>query len=324
MFQRQTCKVDTHSFTKIDQKNYQKYYQMLHQDKCKDYLAQSYQIIGCDQNAIRCTIKKNDFALPIRKNASHLYTMEVKINQRPCHFIIDTGAQISLLKQECANQLKLTKTKGSLMIKSAQGKQKPMQAVIVDTLDMKGRVYHNLPLLIMKDFESFSSVFKHPFFYFDGILGWDILRNLDFEIDDQKKLFKSIKNKFVIEDHNMIAGSFLSVLVKSQNKNTLCFGFDTGAYRSWINEDIIKIEGYKCLQKSKQVTYGVHGLETKHQSVIYEALLYLDKAKITLHHPRTGLVQLFSHFSYAGILGNEVFKNRRIRFINSENRILLA
>lgn len=38
----------------------------------------------------------------------------------------------------------------------------------------------------------------------------------------------------------------------------------------------------------------------------------------------TGRVRLFDDFAFDGVFGNEIFRKRRIRILNSANMVLLA
>ncbi|EFP61975.1 hypothetical protein HMPREF0983_01476 [Erysipelotrichaceae bacterium 3_1_53] len=70
--------------------------------------------------------------------------------------------------------------------------------------------------------------------------------------------------------------------------------------------------------------FGVHGLEKMDLKIVKEWTLFVDKAEITLKDTMTGRVDLFEHFTFDGVFGNEIFKRRRIRIINSAGMVLLA
>ena len=70
--------------------------------------------------------------------------------------------------------------------------------------------------------------------------------------------------------------------------------------------------------------FGVHGLERMDLKIIKQRTLYLDKAEITLKDTMTGRVRLFDDFAFDGVFGNEIFRKRRIRILNSANMVLLA
>ena len=70
--------------------------------------------------------------------------------------------------------------------------------------------------------------------------------------------------------------------------------------------------------------FGLHGIEEMSIQLIKRLDLYLYKAHIRLNYVHTGETDIFANLPLDGILGNEIFRNRRIRFINSKEKILLV
>lgn len=267
---------------------------------------------------------QDEFTLPMKRNVFGLLTIPVYINHVRCTFIIDTGAQISGMKESKIKELQLKETGRTLSVGSVGGKEKAMKGMRADTLQFGAIEYHNFPMIALKE-QDFSLKFGNiDLFMFDGILGWDILSTIDFELDDIAKQMKVLKNRFRFDHPNMVMGSFPFFIVKTPDKKTGIFGFDSGSKISWIGEHAIDKFQYQIADEGKTLGFGVHGLEELDVKVLSSVELYLYKAHIHLKHVGTGRVQLFPEFCFDGVLGNEIFKGRRIRFVNSKAMVLIA
>lgn len=281
------------------------------------------QLLGKASNA---TMKwnKEAFQLPLRHNVFGLFLVPIQIHSRTYWFILDTGAQISGIRKHIVDQYHLEKQAGSLPVGSVGGTQKALPGYCLHALHIGNICFQNLPVLGL-DAQDFSLRFGGiDLISFDGILGWDILSQLDFEIDDVAKQFKVLKNRYSFTYPNMIRASFPIFLMKDKNNRTLLMGFDSGSKQSWMNEPLCQTLGYRFSPAFEAMGFGVHGLEQMEIKMVKEMELYVYKAKISMKNIRTGRTNIFPNLEFSGILGNEIFRNRRIRILNSQAMILLA
>ena len=121
-------------------------------------------------------------------------------------------------------------------------------------------------------------------FTFDGILGWDILSTIDFELDDIAKQMKVLKNRFRFDHPNMIMGSFPFFIVKTPDDKIGIFGFDSGSKISWIGEHAIEKFQYQIADEGTTFGFGVHGLELSLIHIFSTVISFLQ-----LYHLRTYL-----------------------------------
>lgn len=275
-------------------------------------------------HAVEMDRYQDEFTLKMKRNVFGLLTIPVYINHVLCTFIIDTGAQISGMKESKIKELQLKQTGKTLSIGSVGGKEKAMQGYRADSLQFGAIEYHNFPMIALKE-QDFSLRFgKIDLFTFDGILGWDILSTIDFELDDIAKQMKVLKNRFRFDHPNMVMGSFPFFIMKTPEDEIGIFGFDSGSRISWLGEHAIDKFQYHIADEGTTLGFGVHGLEELDVKVLSSVDLYLYKAHIHLKDVGTGRVQLFPEFCFDGVLGNEIFKGRRIRFVNSKAMVLIA
>ena len=72
------------------------------------------------------------------------------------------------------------------------------------------------------------------------------------------------------------------------------------------------------------LSYGVNGKEKNQTQLVQDFDVLLDHGYIKLKEIMQGPCEIFGHFHYDMILGNEIFNGRRIRFINSASMVLFT
>lgn len=266
---------------------------------------------------------KDNFELPMKRNFLGLYTIPVIINSQKYNFILDTGAQISGIKSDLVNKLVIPHTKGKMSVGSIGGKEKWMEGVCVQNVRIGALEFFQLPMIQLDSSDYQLPLLNISMFPFDGIIGWDILAQLDFELDDIAKQFKVMKNIHHFSYCNMVNGLFPAFLLKDDAGNLRSFGFDSGAKYSWINPNIIDKHALHVINEGIGIGFGVHGLEQLDMKMIEGCTYHLYKARIDLRNINTGRTNIYKGYEFDGILGNEIFRNRRIRLLNSCGMVLL-
>ncbi len=318
------CKVKSHTPVCIQTNEYCRYKNIISNASFLTAIEKAQDEIMRKHHVWEIRKYQSEFSLPLSRNLFGLYTIPVYINHVKATFVIDTGAQISGIKQSRIEHFQLKKAPGKLTVGSIGGKNKTLDGYIADSFQMGAIEVSNMGLISL-DSKEFSLRFGNvDLFRFDGIIGWDILHQLDFEIDDIAKKFKLIKNRFQLPYPNMINGSFPCLLAKKTDGDVAVFGLDTGSRVNWIGEEAIHRHHLAVVQEGNALGMGVHGIEKLDIKVIKEWKLYVDKAEIHLQNTITGRVDLFEGFRFDGVFGNDIFHKRRIRVINSAGMILLA
>lgn len=317
------CKVKTAQPCIIDSYDYQKWYEITRNGNFLNSIQGAREsILGSIKE--EKVVYQDEFTLPMKRNIFGLLVVPVYINHCLCHFILDTGAQISTVRQKTLDKLGLNKKNQTIEVGSIGGKQKHLDSIVIDCMQFGGIAYRNKAMVVLSQ-DAFSLRFANvDMLTFDGLLGWDVLSTLDFELDDISHECKVLKNHFRFPNPNMIPGDFPFLLVKDERGKVLTFGFDSGSKRSWFSEDSMKKHGWEEEQEIKALGFGVHGMESMQMKMFKNAIVYVDRAKIQLTHTVSGPVDMFDRFSFDGVFGNEVFKGRRIRFVNSKSMVLLV
>lgn len=324
MILRHSCKVRSIKAQLVTKEYYDHFYDIV---SCHEFfyaMSQAKQQLQGTMPGLETRCFQEEFTLPMKRNIFGLLTIPIQINGKKLTFIIDTGAQISGIKEYVGKKLQLKETQGSVTIGSIGGKQKSMKGVMADVLTLGALEYRSFPLIALHDSDFSLRFGSIDLFAFDGIIGWDILSQLDFELDDIKKQFKVLKNRFKVPYPNMIKGSFPVFIVTLEGGGHALYGFDSGSKMSWIGEDTIATHKLHIAAETTSMGFGVHGLEKLAMKVIDQCSISLDKAHIDLRNTMSGRCNLFPSFVFDGILGNEICKGRRMRIINSANMVLIA
>lgn len=269
--------------------------------------------------ATRSIIKHTDaFSLKMEKNAFQLFLISVNIHNKTYKFVLDTGAQISGIMSKHKALIQTYQSEHKIAIKSASGSQKEMPTICLDRFFLGSLEIQNQNFVVLEHNDFKLPIIKKEIMEFDGIIGWDILSQFDFEFDTKKKIFSMVQSDDMFTYCNLIHALFPVVIVYDENKKPAIFGIDSGAKVSWLSEEYTRRKELKIVRDVKGMNVGVHGIETMHVQMIKECTLSLFESKIHLENTRSGQTQVFMNLALDGIFGNEIFRNHSIQFLNSK------
>lgn len=218
-------------------------------------------------------------ALPLEQGSGNHFQIKVKVNGQEAIFLIDTGAQISVVNRKCLKRLKLSSIKTHARVFGAVGGPgEPVEAALAKNLQLGPCTV--TPFLVgVIDLDALtedSSADKSsPSTGFDGILGADILQNFPFIIDCSKpqlfvwnyaahgspkatplrnidRFLKSNGYSCVTMKRKSVSGFEVIATVNHQPAVML---IDTGAAVSLLDQKLSKRAGIK----SEQTQYSVGG-----------------------------------------------------------------
>ena len=264
------------------------------------------------------------FSIKMQHNHFSLYLVPVVIEGKTYQFIVDTGAQISAILSKHKSLIEKYKIPTKIPVKSAGGSQKAMDTICLDTLFLGSLEIKQQPFVVL-DQASFTVRFVNKeVMHFDGIIGWDILKELDFEMDTKKGIFSIINTQEYFTYCNLVEAQFPVVIVYDESQKPAIFGIDSGAKVSWINDLYALHNELKIVRESKGLNIGVHGFEKVKVKYIKECIVSFFESKITLQNLRSGETQVFMNLHLDGIFGNEIFKQKKIQFLNSKGIVRIV
>ncbi|MDF9824964.1 hypothetical protein M2475_001417 [Breznakia sp. PF5-3] len=264
------------------------------------------------------------FTMKIKKNLMGLYVGSVKTQGKTMTFLIDTGAQISGILKKSVSDLEVQPIEQVVHVGSIGGRSKQASCVTISKLFFGAVEIQNQPLVLLDDKDFSIPYVNIKVMKFDGIIGWDILRNFDFEIDDVHSTFSLLRQQEDFFIKNFIPSSFPCVCLLDQNHKPAIFGFDSGAKESWLGENYVNRSNLDVDIEQKAYGMGVLGMESMDLSIIHTLDLYLYDSKISLQKIMTGRVDMFKNLEIAGVLGNKIFRNKKIQIFPSKQYIRIV
>ena len=282
----------------------------------KVYLASKY-LDNMQKESVLLSHSK-DFTLKIDKNPFHLFLIPVIIHNKTYRFVVDTGAQISGIMNVHKELIETYKKEGSMGIKSASGSQKELPLIQLDRFFVGSLEVLNHTMVVLNEEDFKLPLVKKSFVQFDGILGWDILSKIDFELDDKNSCFSMIQCEDKFTYCNLLPTSFPVLIAYDHENKPVLAGIDSGAEIGWISEEYCEKRNLKIANKKKGLNVGVHGIESMAVNMIKECEFSFCESKIILNNIRTGETKVFKNLALDAILGNEIFHNKRIQFLNSK------
>lgn len=262
------------------------------------------------------------FTLPLTYTKLHLYTIPVIIDGITFNFLLDTGAQISAIRKDTLNKISFIKNTLTVEIGSVSGKMETMEIYNIKNLGLGNITYEHLGMVLLDENLFQMKIANIDLISFDGIIGWDLLSQLDFEINARLKQFSVLNNHYKINSPNAYVGAFPLILAKDNHGKLIKLGFDSGASYSWFNLNYLKRYDNSQLKPQKALGFGVHGKEMIDIWLLDKLMIHLDKGLITIKEAMSGNTHVVQNVDYDGILGNEIIKGRAIRFINSQNKVI--
>lgn len=298
--------------------------EVLYVNKNSDKQSKKFESIISNFPRIRIDNNCEGSIIKLKKNIIGMLAADICVNDRKMTFIIDTGAEVTVLTDAAlANACIKKKAEERIEIGSCNNKMDEMGIALADKIMIGNVKVFNLPVLVMYEKQLSFSIFGYNIFKFDGILGWDILSQLDFEIDYRKSEFRIIKQSKDGYIPNLIKSSFPALLIVDEHNMLRVFGLDTGARRSWICERLVEKAGLNIVKKKEQKVLGVHGKEKTVVNVVKDYKIRVYDALISFKNISTGFTGFLNNFEFDGVLGIDILKDNTLKVINSKGIIQL-
>ncbi|MCH4886416.1 hypothetical protein EZV73_02495 [Acidaminobacter sp. JC074] len=234
--------------------------------------------------------------------------LDVRINSKPFKFLVDTGAQVSCIHEKHLSDEGMVASSKHLDIGDAFGTLNDMKLAYAKSASILNMKIENLPLLVIKN---------HPLLIgADGIIGWDILSLLDFELDLVNKEIKMIeKEKDIV---NFPKSKFPLLLVYDLSKQVRVFGIDTGAKKSWIHERLIESNKLSLASSKNVRSRGINGMVKRRVLLVKDYQVIIDNHMVTFENIATGFTALLGDYELDGVLGRDILLSSKSLFLNSD------
>ncbi len=252
--------------------------------------------------------------------------VEVRINGKVKKFLLDTGAGLSVVSSEVADECGLRSlTTAGGDAGTATSKQVKFNPTLIDSLLLGNVVIRNHPAMIIdkKDLHikmlGIFTVLK-----IEGIIGWNAIRNFNLEIDF-KKLMLTIRKPEQSHQHkkNLFWLGYPLVITSDQNGTPLIFGVDTGAKRSSITHQLLKKINKDSLSDQKILIGSAGGTEKIASKTLPALDIRINDRLLHFTKIGTSVAKSGVFFKRDGTLGNDVAQGRilRIDYMNGRYEI---
>ncbi len=184
----------------------------------------------------------------------------VRIGDRVFKFWLDTGSSLTMLASDVARDLNIAPlVPDTLEIVTSTGRVKANPA-LVPQLEIGQLVVRNAPAMVVEEtmmqMREPRAVEQSLHVKIDGIIGFDIIRQLDLEVDygDNSLRLRNPATSRPDADRNMFWVGLPVVRLTSTDGIPLHFGLDTGAQLTFVTETLLdKLELVAARIESRRV-----------------------------------------------------------------------
>jgi predicted aspartyl protease len=265
------------------------------------------------------TFRSASSRLPMLMSLVGTPLIPVKIGTRTYNFWLDTGSSLTMLASDVAHDLNiLPLVTDTLEIVTSTGRVKANPALIPQ-LELGQLVVRNAPAMIVEEsmmqMREPRAVERSTQVKIDGIIGFDIIRQLDIEVDfgdNNLRLRNPAASKPEV-DRNMFWVGLPVVRLTSTDGVPLHFGLDTGAQLSFVTETLLdKLQLQAARIESRRV--GGLGGEISMRAPVLPDLRVLVRGFPILFRGafvRAPVYQVLA--SLDGVLGGDVWNSGIVR-----------
>jgi hypothetical protein len=268
--------------------------------------------------------KKFDFRSPSTRLAMTMSgvgtpLVPVRIGGREYNFWLDTGSSLTMLASDVARDLNIQPlTADTLEIVTSTGRVKAIPA-LVPQLQIGQLVVENAPTMIvdetMMQMSEPRPVDRSQPVKIDGIIGFDIIRQLDLEMDYSEGSIR-LRNPTTMRrepERNMFWVGLPVVRLTSTDGIPLHFGLDTGAQVTFVTETLLdKLQLSAARMESRRVG-GLGGEISLRAPVLPDLRVLVGNFPILFRGAvvRAPVYQVLA--SLDGVLGGDIWNSGIVR-----------
>nr|WP_285867024.1 retropepsin-like aspartic protease [Mesobacillus maritimus] len=243
-------------------------------------------------------------------------TVKIVINGKQKSFWLDTGAGMSVISCSIAKECQIPIFREQeMVVGNSTNKKIATDLAFINTLDMGHLRIHNLPSLVIAD-DSLTFQFPHSneVMVIDGIIGWDVLQHLYLEIDyKQREVVIQMPIPADNKANNLFFCGAPIVKVKSEERDPLYFGLDTGANQTHFGHPLLSKIKDPVIEKKTLYAGGLGDLKERElETLEYLSLQVNPNQNIEFHNLRIMLSNFCTFFKLDGVIGSDIARNGRL------------
>ena len=224
--------------------------------------------------------------LPTHSDRLGSITADLTAHNLTTPWVLDTGANFSVVSESFARQLGLSRSIGVAHTQGATGAENPLHTAILDTLTLGTATVHNVVLLILPD-ANLTLQSGHKTSVIPAILGYPVFQALGIIRFTHDHHFQAGPTLPLTDDSSPIYMEKLNILFSAHTQNLARpFLFDSGANATTFFLPYYR-EFTADFLHQKQATrhgYGAGGTSTDHVYVLDHVDLELANRILDLQH----------------------------------------
>ena len=243
----------------------------------------------------------------------------VKIHDKVYNFWLDTGSSLTMLASDIASELSIHPiVSDTLEIVTSTGRVSA-QPALIPKLVLGPLAVENVPTMIVQEtmmrMPEPRTVGRFPLVKIDGIIGFDIIRQLDLELDYSEGILnlRDPSRSRPERDRNMFWIGLPVIRIDAEDGLPLHFGLDTGAQLTFVTETLLdKLQISPARIESRRVG-GLGGEISLRAPVMPDVRVYVRGFPIIFRGAfvRAPVYQVLA--SLDGVLGGDVWNSGIVR-----------
>lgn len=257
--------------------------------------------------------------LPLSISAAGTPMIQVVINGKTKQFWLDTGSSMSIVSSDVAAECGVEPLIADTLEVATTTGRAPARPASIRRLDLGGVSIQSATAMIVSSalMEIRSADFNQssPAVKIDGIVGFDIISQLDVEVDYQKgivRLSRPVKSAAPLERNFFWIGTPIVRLV-SKNGLPLHFGLDTGSQETFAMDRLIDKVRVRTFLGERKGIGGFGGLKEFRGRFIPDVRLSLRGTNLIFQKLLVFTPALSSFVALDGILGSDAGKTGVMR-----------
>jgi hypothetical protein len=265
------------------------------------------------------TFRSQSTMMPMTVSPVGTPLVPVRIGGREYNFWLDTGSSMTMLASDVAHDLNIVPLiSDTLEIVTSTGRVKAHPALL-PLIQIGTIVVRNAPTMIVDEslmqMREPRPIEASPKVKIDGIIGFDIIRQLDLEVDygETSLRVRNPANSRRESERNMFWVGLPVVRLTSEEGIPLHFGLDTGAQQTFVTETMLdKLQLQAARVESRRVG-GLGGEISLRAPVLPDVRLFVRNFPILFRSAvvRAPVYQVLA--SLDGVLGGDVWNSGIVR-----------
>ncbi len=239
--------------------------------------------------------------------------LPVEINGKRFLFWLDTGASMTMISPDVARSVGIVpRVTDSLEAVTAVGRVRVLPALI-GSLHIGPLDWSDAPAMIVGggDFSVADSAAAGRVgrTKIDGIIGWDVLRQLDVRVDHPRgtlTMRKPLREHLSAARRNLFWIGYPLVRAQSANGATLNLGLDTGLQATFVTQSLALLSGGRVLGVERRRLASIAGDSIVRGEVLQDVRLRVGDADLLLHGVTVQTAVSAGFVTLDGVIGSDV------------------